>query len=233
VADDPKPEVIEEEMAQTRSSLVEKIAALEHQVVSTVQSATNAVQETVQSVTDAVHDTTSSVRESLIGVQDDAQEAIHGLKSNIREVFDVSSHVRENPLPMVAGAAAAGFLTGYLLLGRSPRLAVQMSEGSEPPPYRPSFAAGYNAPGAAPEAAPQANPHPSRRPGWVDELLHKAGQEIVKLGEQALSKAVAQARTAIDQQVPKLVDTLVASGAQRVSHFTEARHDGPTTTRRM
>lgn len=237
MADDPKPEVIEEEMAQTRSSLVEKIAALEHQVVSTVQSATTAVQETVQSVTNAVQDTTTTVKQSILGVQDEAHEAIHGLKSNLREVFDVSAHVRENPVPMVAGAAVVGFVTGLLVFGRSPRLAADMNQGSEPapPPYRPSYAAGYVAPGSAPEAAPQANPHPvaSRRPGWVDELLQRAGQEIVKLGEQALSKAVAQARTAIDQQVPKLVDNLVAGGAQKVSGLVGQHHDTTTATRRM
>ncbi len=213
--DDPTPEVIEQDMAHTRSSLMDKIAALEQQVVATVQSATTAVQDTVQSVTEAVHDTTSSVRQGIAGVQDGAKDAIHGLTDNVREVFDVTHHVRQNPLPMVAGAAVTGFLAGLLVFGRSPTLATHMSGGSEPrepaapPPYRPSYAAGYN----APEAAPQANP---KSPSWVDELLSRAGQEIVKLGEQALGKAVAQVRTAIDENVPKLMDTLVASGAERV-----------------
>jgi hypothetical protein len=58
----------------------------------------------------------------------------------------------------------------------------------------------------------------------VDEILSRAGQEIVKLGEQALSKAVAQARTAIDQNVPKLVDTLVANGAERLG-VTDQSHE--------
>ena len=58
----------------------------------------------------------------------------------------------------------------------------------------------------------------------MDELLTRAGQEIVKLGEQALSKAVAQARTAIDQNVPKFVDTLVATGAERVGLADTRRH---------
>lgn len=221
--DDPKPEVIEQDMAQTRSSLVEKIAALEQQVVATVQSATTAVQDTVQSVTSAVHDTTSTVRESLLGVQDEAKQAVHGITDTVIGAFDVSSRARQHPWPMVGGAAAVGFVTGLLVFGKATRgLPWQMAAGSEPtpvpPPYRPSYAAGYN----APEAAPQANP--SRRPGWMDELLSRAGQEIVKLGELALSKAVSQARTAIDQQVPKLVDTLVAGGAERVGMVGQQRH---------
>ena len=225
MADEPSTEVIEQDMAHTRSSLVDKIAALEKQVVATVQSATTAVQDTVQSVTEAVHDTTSSVRDSLAGVQDGAKEAIHGLTDNVREAFDVTQHVQQNPVPMVAGAAVAGFLTGLLVFSRTPKLARHMSKGSEPrESYRPSYAAGYS----APEAAPQATP--PKQPGWVDELLSRAGQEIVKLGEQALSQAVAQARTAIDQNVPKLVDTLVASGAER---FGVANGHREPTTRRM
>lgn len=223
--DDPKPEVIEQDMAATRSSLVDKIAALEQQVVATVQSATTAVQDTVQSVTNAVHDTTSSVRESLIGVQDDAKQAVHGLTDTVKGAFDVTTHVRDNPVAMVAGATVAGFLTGLMVFGKATRsLPGRMDEGSETtpvPPYRPSYAAGYNAPEPAPQAAPQANP--PKRPTWVDELLSRAGQEIVKLGEQAISKAVAQARTTIDQQVPKLVDNLVATGAERVGMVGQHR----------
>lgn len=224
--DDPKPEVIEQEMAETRSSLVGKIAALEQQVVATVQSATTAVQDTVQSVTNAVQDTTSSVRDSLLGVQDEAKQAVHGLADTVKGAFDVSSHVRANPWPTVGAAAAAGFVTGLMVFGRATReLPGQMAAGSEPtpvpPPYRPSYAAGFNAPEAAPQAAPQSNP--PRRPSWMDELLGRAGQEIVKLGELALSKAVAQARTAIDQQVPKLVDNLVATGAEKVGMVGQRR----------
>ena len=223
--DDPKPEVIEQDMAATRSSLVDKIAALEKQVVATVQSATTAVQDTVQSVTSAVHDTTSSVREGLLGVGDDAKQAVHGLTDSVKGAFDMTTHVRENPVAMVGGAAVAGFLTGLLVFGKAARsLPARMDKGSEPaavPPYRPSYAAGYATPEPAPQAAPQASP---KRPTWLDELMSKAGQEIVKLGEQAISKAVAQVRTSIDQQVPKLVDTLVASGAERVGMVGQHRH---------
>ena len=222
--DDPKPEMIEQDMAQTRSSLVDKIAALEQQVVATVQSATTAVQDTVQSVTNAVHDTTASVREGLFGVQDGAKEAIHGLTDNVKEVFEVSHHVRENPWPMVGGAAVAGFLAGLMVFGRkAASLPAGMAEGTEP---RPTFAPQpYMAvqPAAAVPAAP-------KEPTWLDELLNRAGKEIVKLGEQALSQAVSQAKTAIDQNVPKLVDTLVASGAERVGL---AGTQGSPSTRRM
>ncbi len=211
--DQPKPEVIEQEMAETRSSLVEKIAALETQVSATVQSATAAVQDTVQSVQSAVHDTTASVRQGLFGVQDGAKEAVHGLVDGVKEVFDVSKHTRENPWPMLGGAAAGGFLLGLLLPKRA-SLPAQMAEGSE---YRPASGGGYPAPSymasVQPAAAVPATPKP---PGWFDELLQRAGKEVVKLGEQALSQAVAQAKTAIDQNVPRLVDTLVASGAERV-----------------
>ncbi len=223
--DDPKPEMIEQDMAATRSSLFDKIAALEQQVVATVQSATTAVQDTVQSVTSAVHDTTSSVREGLIGVGDDAKQAVHGLTDSVKGAFDMTTHVRENPAVMVGGAAVVGFLTGLLVFGKAtPAQPAQMGKGSEPapvPPYRPSYAAGYATSEPAPQSAPQATP---RQPTWLDELMSRAGHEVVKLGEQAISKAVAQVRTAIDEQVPRLVDTLVANGAERVGMVGQHRH---------
>ena len=95
--DNDTPEVIEAQMAETRQSLTEKVAALEDSVVGTVQSATTAVQDTVQSVRDAVEDTVGTVKE------------------NVSSALDVSRHVRDNPWMMVGGAAAAGFLAGFTL----------------------------------------------------------------------------------------------------------------------
>lgn len=217
--DEPKPEVIEQDMAHTRSSLVEKIAALETQVAATVQSATTAVQDTMQSVQSAVSDTTASVRQGLFGVQDGAKDAIHGLTDGVKEVFDVSKHTRDNPWPMFGGAAVAGFLLGAVLPKRTATIPAHMAEGSEPRRLStPAYMSGVQ-PAAAVPAAP-------KEPGWFDELLGRAGKEIVKLGEQALSQAVAHAKTAIDQKVPKLVDTLVATGAERVGM---ADHGGDRT----
>jgi ElaB/YqjD/DUF883 family membrane-anchored ribosome-binding protein len=212
VADDATPEVIEQEMAETRHSLVEKIAALESQVVATVQSATTAVQETVQSVTAAVTDTTDQVRQGLFGVQDEAKQALHGLTDNVREAFDVTRHAKENPVASVAVAAAAGFVTGLLVFRSVPaRLPKRMTEGSEPRPRVAPPPADYMMvqPAAAVPAAP-------KETTWFDELMSRAGKELVKLGEQAVAQAVAQARAAIDQSVPKLVDNLVATGTERV-----------------
>ena len=165
VADEQSPEVIEQDMAVTRSSLVDKIAAWNPRWWPPSR-ATSAVQDTVQSVTSAVHDTTSSVRESLLGVQDDAKTAIHGLTDNVKEAFDVTSHVRDNPVVMLAGATVAGFVTGLLAFGKATRsLPGRMDEGSEPPPYRPSYAAGY---AARPPRKPRHRPaRPGGRGGWT------------------------------------------------------------------
>jgi ElaB/YqjD/DUF883 family membrane-anchored ribosome-binding protein len=95
--DHETPEVIEAQMAETRQSLTEKVAALEDSVVGTVQSATTAVSDTVQTVKDAVGETVEAV------------------KSNVTNALDFSHHVREHPWTAVGVAAFAGFVTAYAM----------------------------------------------------------------------------------------------------------------------
>lgn len=88
------PEVIRQQVEETKLQLVEKLDTLEQHVADTVQSAGSAVnstvetvQETVESVTGAVHDTVKSIGSAL----------------------DVGAHVRAHPWLVVGGAAALGF----------------------------------------------------------------------------------------------------------------------------
>jgi ElaB/YqjD/DUF883 family membrane-anchored ribosome-binding protein len=101
--DHETPEVIEAQMAETRQSLTEKVAALEDSVVGTVQSATTAVSDTVQTVKDAVGETVEAV------------------KSNVTNDLDFSHHVREHPWTAVGVAAFAGFVTAYVGRTRAAR----------------------------------------------------------------------------------------------------------------
>ena len=99
--DHETPDVIEAQMAETRQSLTEKVAALEDSVVGTVQNATTAVADTVQSVKDAVGDTVESV------------------KDNVASALDVGKHVRDNPWGAVGTSALAGLITGLLVFRKA------------------------------------------------------------------------------------------------------------------
>src|SRR5262249_60811224 len=88
-----KPEVIRQQMQETRTALTEKLEALEHQVVETVQGARSAVTDTVESVRGAVHDTVCTVKET----------------------FDLNRQVERHPWAMVGGSFALGYVSGRLL----------------------------------------------------------------------------------------------------------------------
>jgi len=97
-------DVIRNQMLETRTSLTEKLEALEEKVVSTVQDTTESVTETVQSVTEAVQDTVSNVSESV-------QDTVESVKST----FDISKHVESYPWAMFGGAVMLGYLGGRML----------------------------------------------------------------------------------------------------------------------
>ena len=64
---DDEPEVIRQQMEETRSALTDKIERLEHQVVGTVQNTTRAVNDTVENVKEAVQETVSTVKDTVSG----------------------------------------------------------------------------------------------------------------------------------------------------------------------
>jgi len=91
--DRESPELIKQGMQDTRQSLSEKVAALEHHVFGTIHEATSAVHDTVHSVKNAMSDTIS----------------------NVKSTFDLNSHIRGNPWAFVVGATVAGIAAGYFI----------------------------------------------------------------------------------------------------------------------
>lgn len=93
---DEFPEVIRQQMEQTRSQLTDKLDCLEHQVSETVQS-TGAVVEAIQ-VT--VENMTGAVR-------------------SVRRALSLRSQMNRHPLLVLGGAAVIGYLAGKVLTSRS------------------------------------------------------------------------------------------------------------------
>jgi len=190
--DRESPELIEQQMQQTRASLTEKVSALENQVLGTIQNATQAVNTTVESMRAAVHDVSATVKDTV-------SESVHTVRDQVKSTLDVTRHTRENPWAMVGGAAAVGFVAGYILFaprGQHSRAANRAIGGSFD---------GLSAAASHPPV-PQPEPAPPRRPGWMDELLDRVGQEAKRLGEMALATATASLRETVQQQVPKLIE---------------------------
>jgi len=97
---DHESEVIKQQMEETRSSLAEKLEALEGHVASTVHSTTEAVAGTVENVKEAVEETVNTVSESV---------------ENVKEAFNISRQIQEHPWLVMGGAVVAGYVAASLL----------------------------------------------------------------------------------------------------------------------
>lgn len=162
-------EVIRTQMEETRTSLTEKLEALEDHVASTVHGATAAVEETVQAVTDTVHK---------------ASEAVENTVEKVKESLDLTQHVQAHPWMMVGGAVAVGFLAGRLLPSAS-----AATNGHSTP-------AGHPASSFTPPAS-NASPSPNGNAGadWLSSLTKTFGptiKELEGLAIGALTSAVGE-----------------------------------------
>jgi ElaB/YqjD/DUF883 family membrane-anchored ribosome-binding protein len=207
--DNESPELIEREMEQTRASLAQKVSALENQVVGTIHNATESVSSTVEAVSSTVKDTLSGVKDTISSVKESVSESVSEVSERVKSVFDLSQHTRDYPWAMVGGAAALGFLTGLIAFrGREESAAASDYSTGEREWNRL----------AASSAAPRQEAAAPREPSWLDNLLDRAGQEVRTLGETFIASASASLKQAVQEQMPKLIDT----GIQLVTERTGA-----------
>src|SRR5262249_27050982 len=96
-------EIIQQQMAETRASLTEKLETLEQKVVGTMEEATSAVSETVDVIKDSVQGTVTAVNETV-------KESVE----TVKDWFDVSGHVQVHPWLAMGGSVAAGYCLGTL-----------------------------------------------------------------------------------------------------------------------
>lgn len=190
------PEQIQDEMAQTRESLTEKVAALENQVVGSVQTAADTLTGTV----DAVKSLMTSAPETM-------KHAAEVVSEKVREVFDISGHVRAHPWAAVGVSAGLGFLTGLLVFrGRE---SLGYSSGVAPPP----------SPGAPTPTrlTPEPQPAAPSKPGLFDDLVGVLGRKVREVAETVIDTATAAVNQNVRAGVPKLVDRATEAAAERLS----------------
>ncbi len=218
------PEVIEQQMAVTRQSMSDKVAALEEQVVGTLRSTTAAVNETVHSIRSAVEDTVDSVKgtvgsvtESVKGtvgsVTDNVQSAMHTVTDNVKDATDISRHIRNNPWLVVGGVAAAGLFAGLMFFRRAGH------HHTAGPTFIP-----YPAPHQASSAPSAATP--SSRPGLFDDLLKMISQEVRKVAETAINTLSESVKHTVHDGIPKMVDGAVTKLTDTLEGAVSGRHDG-------
>jgi len=175
------PEQIEQEMAQTRESLTEKVAALESQVVGSVQTAADTLTGTVDAVKSLVSNGPGVVTDTV-------REAATAVSESVKKVFDISGHVRDNPWTSVGVSTGLGFLTGLLVF---------RSRATALPPPSPMYAASM-----APPAAPAA----STGGGLFDDLIGMVGRKVKEFAETAIESATTAVNQTVRENVPKFVE---------------------------
>jgi hypothetical protein len=84
------PILIRQQIAETRTSIAEKLEAIEEQVVDTVQNAKESVQETIETLKGTVQETVMTVKDT----------------------FDFRLQVRRHPWPIVGASLLAGLVVG-------------------------------------------------------------------------------------------------------------------------
>jgi len=94
------PEVIRQQMEETRSHLAEKLEALENQVSSTVEDTTAAVGETVEAVKETVENVTETVEETV---------------QSVGQLFDLRLQTERHPWIVFGGSVALGCLAAQLI----------------------------------------------------------------------------------------------------------------------
>jgi ElaB/YqjD/DUF883 family membrane-anchored ribosome-binding protein len=162
-----KPEVIHQQMEETRNNLQAKLETLEQQVKDTVQEATEAVSDTVATVKDTVKETVETVKETV-------EETVE----TVKETFNLSRHVQEHPWPAFACATAVGFVGTRLML----RLLPDRTAGAAQP------AAPTYTPISAIASAPAAPPE-EKRGSWWSWLVDNYREELDKVKGLAVATA--------------------------------------------
>lgn len=110
-----EPEMIRQQMDESRAALTEKLGMLEEKVSETVQSATASVAETVQSATASVTETVDSVKGAVQGTVDSVRHSVEDTVASVSEALDLVLQVKRHPWGMLAGAIAVGYVGAQLL----------------------------------------------------------------------------------------------------------------------
>jgi ElaB/YqjD/DUF883 family membrane-anchored ribosome-binding protein len=186
---DNEPEVIREQMDETRASLTDKVETLEHQVVQTVQEAACAVQETVATVKEAVHDSVETVRDSVSCTIDNIKEAM-----NLQRQFD------RHPWLLFGSSVLVGFVGGRLL-GERETEAYEAEHGTG------SASLGNGRAAAGREsirepAAMRVAAEAETRPSWLGAMIESVRPELNRLRGLAVGTALGVVRDAVAANAP-------------------------------
>lgn len=170
------PEVIRQQMEETKSQLTNKLESLEHQVSETVQSTGSAVTATVGAVQETVETVTGAV-----------QDAVH----SVAKAFDLKHHMDTHPWLVLGGSVVLGYLAADLLEA-SARSAQRQNPAPRPPSAmdNPAYRNGNgNAAGFAATADAHTQSAGAANSPW-QQLTSAATAAVIGIIQDAAAKVV-------------------------------------------
>lgn len=183
----PEPEMIRQQIDETRSSLAEKLETLESEVKETVQTAKETVQETIGTVKETVQETVATVKRT----------------------FDLPYQTEQHPFLMVGLSFLGGVAVGALIGGRTDQVASGMASASRYPPGTPPREAWSSMSHAAPARPSFFDRLADRLGGEVDKVKELAVASLATLIHNVAEQAIPVLR--------ENVERMVSDAAQRMT----------------
>jgi len=174
---DAEPEVIRQDIEQTRSALTEKLETLEEEVMGTVRDVKENVTETIENVTDTVQDTVETVQRT----------------------FDLNYQMQQRPWVLIGGSVVAGVATGFVLDNLRPRTTAWDDSARYVPTSSRLADQGGGAFGS--QQARYTPPRPEG-PSFFQSLLGRFDKEIGMVKELAIGYAAGVLRDMIKEALP-------------------------------
>lgn len=214
-----EPEVIMQNMEETRSALAEKIETLEQQVVSTVQDATVAVADTVDNVKAAFQETVDQVKDSVQETVSSVRESVTDTVDTVKQTFDLQIQIQQRPWVVFGVAVAVGFAGGKLF-GPTERLAKRVWRSTRRPATNGSeYASGFAPMDETPVSETPAEevasrmseasepvPEPAHTgPTMLNQLVEGFEPELNKLKGLAIGTLMGSIRQLVIPQIPDQV----------------------------
>ena len=183
---DDTPEVIRQQMEETKSQLTEKLESLEQQVSETVQSTGTAVNATVEAVQVTVDTVTGAVR---------------GAVQSVSNAFDIRRQIHRHPWLVLGGSVALGYLAADYLTG-SGKKSKRLPE-TAPAPCPSVDHAGLGNVTPAVESATTATAIAAYASGRDSSSWHQ-------LRNVAIGALIGVARDVATRSIPQVMDYLLA-----------------------
>jgi ElaB/YqjD/DUF883 family membrane-anchored ribosome-binding protein len=181
-------ESVMNEMQETRTSLTEKLEALEARVTGVVENATSTANQLVENVKDTVHDVTEKVESGL---------------ESAAETFNLTRQTERRPWLLVSLATGFGCMLGYTLNRPGRRSSGSSYAGSSAAPQR-SYET-WQAGGGLPQqsSAPTASQAAPQKEGLFAE-------EMRRLKGLAVGALMGMARDLVQKSLPESVGNRLA-----------------------